>query len=106
MSKLKRKRPLKKRRREMNEEDLRTLAQQVVKNLRPHIADTPIQLNKNFANNTFKIWEDQDTNGWSVLIGSVQRWHPHAKFLITLNDFLGWNIKQFAYCVYFSDEKK
>jgi len=64
---------------------------------------TPIRLNRNFANDTFRIWPDNDGNGWCVLIGSVTGW-KHCKFIICLNDYVGWNKKQFQYCVEFRDE--
>ena len=90
-------------RREMNDDHLRNLAQQVVEKLRPLRNGTPIRLNRNFANNTFKIWTDKRSNGWWVLIGSVTDWE-HSKFIISLNDYVGRNKKQFQYCVEFRDE--
>ena len=88
----------------MNKENLKMLAQQVVEKLRP-LTGTPIRLNHNFPDR-FRIYTDRDTNGWWVLIGSINGWHPDCKFIICLNDFLGRKIKQFQYCVQFRDQAK
>jgi len=97
-------RPQRKRKKEMNEENLRMLAQQVVKMLRPKIADTPIKLNKNFPDK-FRIYTDKKyTNGWYVLIGSINERYPNCSFQIWLNDMCGWNKMQFQYCVSFRKE--